>query len=103
MLTMSDKRTRETGIKQDSMGISNASLDSSRVNEEAIGIALTSTFKFERVFKLISSLVTNIVKAKYSSLMLIDGDTLRIKYSNHLPENVESGSEVKIWLQHFKA
>ena len=97
MLTMLDRKTpvTETGKKQGSAGKSNVH-HSSRVNEEAIGIALTSVFKSERVFKLISSLVTNIVKAKYSSLMLIDGDTLRIKYSNHLSDDVENESRVKV-------
>jgi HD-GYP domain-containing protein (c-di-GMP phosphodiesterase class II) len=94
---MLDSKTPVTNTrkKQGDIGISNASY-SSRVNEEAIGIALTSVFKYEKVFNLISSLVTNIVKAKYSSLMLIDGDTLRIKYSNHLPEDVENECGVKM-------
>lgn len=97
MLTMLNRNApvTETGNKQGSVAKSNVHFRS-RVNEEAIGIALTSTFKSERVFKLISSLVANIVKAKYSSLMLIDGDTLRIKYSNHLSDDVENESRVKV-------
>ncbi len=99
MLTMLDKRTpaTHTGKKQKSVGTntSNVSLKSG-VNEEAIGIALTSVFKFDRVFGLISSLVTNIVKAKYSSIMLVEGDTLRIKHTNHLPEDVGNECGVKV-------
>ncbi len=97
MLTMLNRNApvTETGNKQGSVAKSDVYF-SSRVNEEAIGIALTSTFKSERVFKLISSLVANIVKAKYSSLMLIDGDTLRIKYSNHLSDDVENEIRVKV-------
>lgn len=97
MLTAFDENTTVTGTgkKPGSVGVSNAFLNN-RINEEAIGIALTSVFKFERVFKLINSLITNIVKAKHSSLMLIEGDTLRIKYSNHLPEDIEKECRVKV-------
>ena len=97
MLTMSDRKTtvKDSGKKTGSSWIKNVYLNN-RVNEEAIGIALTSVFQFERVFKLISSLVTNIVTAKCSSIMLIEGDKLRIKYSNHLPENVENECGVKV-------
>ncbi len=70
MLTMSDRKTtvKDSGKKTGSSWIKNVYLNN-RVNEEAIGIALTSVFQFERVFKLISSLVTNIVTAKCSSIM----------------------------------
>ena len=90
-----NKKVRSTGKKQGSVGISNAFINN-RVNEEAIGLALTSVFKSEKAYKLINSLTTNIVNAKYSSLMLIDGDALRIKYSNHLPEDVENESRVMV-------
>ncbi len=47
MLTVLDKNTTETdmGRKPGSVGINNTYL-SNGVNEEAIGIALTSVFKF---------------------------------------------------------
>jgi len=92
-----DENTTVTdmGKKPGSAGINNTYLNNG-VNEEAIGIALTSVFKLERLLKLINSLTTNIVKARYSSLMLIEGDTLRIKYSNHLPEDIEKGCRVKM-------
>jgi len=97
MLTVLDEKRAVTdmGKKPGRVGISNVFLNN-KINEEAIGIALTSVFKFERVFKLINSLITNIVKAKYSSLMLIEGDTLRIKYSNHLSEDIEKECRVKV-------
>ena len=97
MLTMSDRKkaVTDTGKKHGSVFVSNAS-SNSRINEEAIGIALTSVFKSEKVFKLVSSLITNIIKAKYSSLMLVEGGTLHIKHSNHLPESVENGCGVKV-------
>ncbi len=97
MLTTLDKNktVTDTGTKPGRIGINNVSLNN-RINEEAIGIALTSVFKFERVFQLIGSLITNIVKAKYSSLMLLEEDTLRIKYSNHLPEDIEKECGVKV-------
>ena len=97
MLTISDRKktVANTSKKQGNIRKSNASLNS-RINEEAIGIALTSVFKSDKLFNLVSNLITNIIKAKYSSLMLIDGDTLRIKHSNHLPEGVEEGCGVKV-------
>lgn len=97
MLTTLDRKktVSDTGKQPGRIGINNVSLNN-RVNEEAIGIALTSVFKFERVFQLIGSLITNIVKAKCSSLMLIEGDKLRIKYSNHLPEDVVNECRVKV-------
>ncbi len=97
MLTVLDENTTVTGMgkKPYSVGINNTYLKNG-VNEEAIGISLTSVFKTERLFKLINSLTTNIVKAKYSSLMLIEGDTLRIKYSNHLPKDIEKECRVKV-------
>jgi HD-GYP domain-containing protein (c-di-GMP phosphodiesterase class II) len=90
-----NRKVAATDKKQGSVGISNAFINN-RINEEAIGIALTSVFKSEKAYKLINSLTTNILKAKYSSLMLVDEDALRIKYSNHLPEGVESECRVKV-------
>ena len=97
MLTVLDEKTTVTGMgkKPYSVGTSNTYLKNG-VNEEAIGISLTSVFKTERLYKLINSLTTNLVKAKYSSLMLIEGDTLRIKYSNHLPKDIERECSVKV-------
>ncbi|WP_096893221.1 HD domain-containing phosphohydrolase [Candidatus Scalindua japonica] len=103
MLTMLDNTTRSgKGKISDSIEINNTYFDSRvvdnkvEVNEEAIGIALTSVFKFEKLFKLINKLTTSLVKVKYSSLMLIEGDTLRIKYSNHLTEDIEQECRVKV-------
>jgi HD-GYP domain-containing protein (c-di-GMP phosphodiesterase class II) len=99
MLTVLDENTTVTGMGKKpysvGIGINNTYLKNG-VNEEAIGISLTSVFKTERLFKLINSLTTNIVKARYSSLMLIEGDTLRIKYSNHLPKDIEKECRVKM-------
>ncbi len=97
MLTVLDGNATgtETCRKSSNVEINSANLNSWR-SEEAIGIALTSVFKFEKLFKMINGLATGIVKAKYSSLMLIEGDTLRIKYSNHLPEDVVRECGVKI-------
>ena len=97
MLTVLDENTTVTGMgkRPYSFGKNNTYLNNG-VNEEAIGISLTSVFKTERLFKLINSLTTNLVKAKYSSLMLIEGDTLRIKYSNHLPKDIVRECSVKV-------
>ncbi|MCP4268159.1 MAG: GAF domain-containing protein [Candidatus Brocadiaceae bacterium] len=69
---------------------------SNRVNEEAIGIALTSVFNFESLFKLIHSLTTSILKVKYASIMVVKDNTLRLKYSNHLPKKLEKECVVKM-------
>ncbi len=97
MLKVIDKNTTVTDMdeKSDNVGKNNTRFNNG-INEEAIGITLTSVFKFERLFKLINRLTTNIVKVKYSSIMLIEGDTLRIKYSSHLPEDIEKECKVKV-------
>ncbi|MGR3301594.1 MAG: HD domain-containing phosphohydrolase, partial [Candidatus Scalindua sp.] len=63
---------------------------------ETIGIALTSVFNHEKLFKIIISLTNNMLRSKYASLMLIDGDRLRLKYSNHLPEEIMEKTSVKV-------
>jgi HD-GYP domain-containing protein (c-di-GMP phosphodiesterase class II) len=100
MLTMVNRNSKVTEMdrkkgKPGHVEINNTYF-SNTVNEEAIGIALTSVFKFESLFKLIHSLTTGILKAKYASIMVVDDGTLRLKYSNHLPENIEKECRVKI-------
>jgi transcriptional regulator with GAF, ATPase, and Fis domain len=63
---------------------------------DTIGIALTSVFKHEKLFKIIVSLTNNMLRSKYASLMLIDGDSLRLKHSNHLPEEIMKEARVKV-------
>jgi HD-GYP domain-containing protein (c-di-GMP phosphodiesterase class II) len=63
---------------------------------ETIGIALTSVFDHKKLFKIIVSLTTNMLRSKYASLMLIDGDSLRLRQSNHLPEEIIKKTRVKV-------
>ena len=65
-------------------------------NLETIGIALTSVFDHEKISKMIISLTTNILRSRYASLMLLDGDSLRIKHSNHLSEEIMMKTRVKV-------
>ncbi len=100
MLTMENSNSKVTEInkrrrKPDHVEKNNTYF-SNRVNEEAIGIALTSVFKFESLFKLIHSLTTNILKVKYASIMVVVDGVLRIKYSNHLSKKIEKEYRVKI-------
>ncbi len=67
-----------------------------RASLESIGIALTSVFNHEKLFKIIISLTSNMLRSKYASLMLIDGDILRLHYSNHLPEEIMKKTRVKV-------
>ncbi len=67
-----------------------------RASLETIGIALTSVLNHERLFKIIISLTTNMLRSRYASLMLIDGDSLRLRYSNHLPEEIMKKTSVKV-------
>jgi HD-GYP domain-containing protein (c-di-GMP phosphodiesterase class II) len=100
MLTMESENSKVTTMdrKRWEPGhvATNNTYFSNRVNEEAIGIALTSVFNFDSLFKLIHSLTTNILKVKYASIMVVDDDTLRLKYSNHLPGKIEKECMVKI-------
>lgn len=63
---------------------------------ETIGIALTSVFDHEKLFRMIISLTTNLLKSRYASVMLIEGDVLRLRYSNHLPEEIMKKTRVKV-------
>ncbi|MBS1257306.1 MAG: hypothetical protein MAG551_00348 [Candidatus Scalindua arabica] len=63
---------------------------------ESIGIALTSVFNHEKLFKIIIDLTTNMLRSKYASLMLIDGDSLHIKHSNHIPVDIMMQTRVKV-------
>ncbi len=69
---------------------------SNKASLDSIGIALTSVFNHEKLFKIIVNLTTNMLRSKYASLMLIDGDILRIKHSNHLPEELMKDTKVKV-------
>lgn len=63
---------------------------------DTIGIALTSVFNHKKLFKIIISLTNNMLRSKYASLMLIDGDSLRLKSSNHIPEEIMMQTRVKV-------
>ncbi|MBT6225311.1 MAG: GAF domain-containing protein [Candidatus Scalindua sp.] len=63
---------------------------------EAIGVALTSIFEHEKLYKMIISLTTHLAKAKNVSLMVIEEDSLRLKYSNHLPSEIMEQCAVKV-------
>ncbi len=100
MLTIENKNSKVTAMDGERWKHgyveTNNTYFSNRVNEESIGIALTSVFKFESLFKLIHSLTTNILKAKNASIMVVEDNTLRLKYSNHLPKKIEKECMVKI-------
>lgn len=66
-----------------------------RKDKERIGIALTSVFQIDKLFKLIVNLTTDVLEARYASLMILEGNTLRIKASNHLPEAIIDQINVK--------
>ena len=55
---------------------------------ERIGIALNSALKLERLYELITDVTVKVLEAKYASLMILDGNALRIKSSKHIPEDV---------------
>jgi len=55
---------------------------------ERIGIALNSALKLERLYELIVDITVKVLEAKYASLMVLDGNALRIKSSKHIPEDV---------------
>lgn len=44
-----------------------------RASLETIGIALTSVFDHKKLFKIINDLTTNMLRAKYASIMIIEG------------------------------
>ncbi len=101
MLATTNRNSKVTDInmKKHNSGyidINNAKFNTNILNEEGLGITLTSVFKLERLFKLIHSLTTNILKAKYASIMVVDNGMLRLEYSNHLPKKIEKECRVKI-------
>ena len=67
-----------------------------RASLETIGIALTSVLNYEKLFKIIISLTTNMLRSRYASLMLIEGDSLRLRHSNHLPGEIMRKTRVKV-------
>ncbi|MGR3175255.1 MAG: HD domain-containing phosphohydrolase [Candidatus Scalindua sp.] len=81
--------------KQGEVEITNMHFNN-KASLETIGIALTSVFNHKKLFKIIISLTNKMLRSKYASLMLIDGDSLRLKYSNHLPEEIMMKTRVKV-------
>ncbi|WKZ21308.1 MAG: GAF domain-containing protein [Candidatus Brocadiaceae baterium WH-1] len=64
-------------------------------DEKEIEKALTSVLDRGKLYKLIIDLTTDMLKAKYASLMIMEGDTLTVQYSNHLSEEILRESSVK--------
>jgi HD-GYP domain-containing protein (c-di-GMP phosphodiesterase class II) len=85
----------DNGRKPGEVEVTNT-LFNNKASLETIGIALTSVFDHEKLFKVIVSLTTNMLRSKYASLMLIDGDSLRIQHSNHLTEEIMTKTRVKV-------
>ncbi len=86
------KKKRKYG-KTNQIGINTIHFD--RKESDRIGIALNSVFKIERLYDLIVDITTKVLEVKYASLMLLEGDTLRIKSSKHIPENIMKECRVK--------
>ncbi|MFQ5962978.1 MAG: GAF domain-containing protein [Candidatus Scalinduaceae bacterium] len=63
---------------------------------EKIGIALNSVFKIEKLYKLILDITTDVLEANYASLMILEGDSLYIKSSIHLPKEIIKQTRVRV-------
>ncbi|ODS32469.1 MAG: response regulatory protein [Candidatus Scalindua rubra] len=63
---------------------------------EGIGIALSSVFRLEKLFMLIVGIATNMLGAKKASLMILDGNIMRLRHSNHLSEDIMKRCKVKV-------
>jgi len=63
-----------------------------------ISMAMSARFNLEEVLKLIIDLATNVLDARYSSLMLLDEDTneLTIKVSNGMAEEIMKKVRIKV-------
>jgi HD-GYP domain-containing protein (c-di-GMP phosphodiesterase class II)/putative methionine-R-sulfoxide reductase with GAF domain len=97
IVTHEDKSIRKntkTGFGSGEVKINNTIFNRS-VYKEEIGIALTSVLERGKLYKLIVDLTTDMLKAKYASLMIMNGDTLCVQYSNHLPKRIMKESSVK--------
>ncbi len=66
------------------------------VKREAIGIALTSIFDHEKLYKMAVALATHLLKAKCVSLMVVQDNILHLKFSNHLPSEIMEQCRVKV-------
>ena len=67
-----------------------------RKESERIGIALNSVFKLEKLYELITDITMKVLEVKCVSLMVLEGDALRIKSSKHIPEDVMKQCKVKL-------
>ncbi len=90
---LSESKKKRKHTKSNQIGINTIHFD--RKESDRIGIALNSVFKIERLYDLIVNITTKVLEAKSASLMILEGDTLRIKSSKHIPENVMKQCKVK--------
>ena len=67
-----------------------------RKESERIGIALNSVFKLEKLYELITDITMKVLEVKCVSLMVMEGNALRIKSSKHIPEDVMKQCKVKL-------
>jgi GAF domain-containing protein len=80
--------------KTNQIGINTIHFDSKE--SDRIGIALNSVFKIERLYDLIVDITTEVLEAKYASLMILEGNALRIKSSKHIPVKVMKQCRVEV-------
>ncbi|MEE8190932.1 MAG: HD domain-containing phosphohydrolase, partial [Candidatus Scalindua sediminis] len=72
------------------------SIHFNRKESDRIGIALNSVFKIERLYDLIVDITTKVLEVKSASLMILEGNALRIKSSKHIPEKVMKQCRVEV-------
>ncbi len=91
---LSEMKENEDHWKTNKIEFKNSYFNRDRI--EGIGIALNSAFKLEKLFKLIVDITTDVLEAKYASVMLLERNTLNIKYSRHLPEELVEQNKVRV-------
>jgi HD-GYP domain-containing protein (c-di-GMP phosphodiesterase class II) len=67
-----------------------------RKESERIGIALNSVFKLEKLYELITDITVKVLGVKHASLMILEGNTLRIKSSKSIPEDAVKQCMVRL-------
>ncbi|MBO1224790.1 MAG: GAF domain-containing protein [Candidatus Scalindua sediminis] len=91
---LSESKKKRKNTKSNQIGINTIHFD--RKESDRIGIALNSVFKIERLYDSIVDITTKVLEVKSASLMILEGNALRIKSSKHIPEKVMKQCRVEV-------
>ncbi|MDR4498630.1 MAG: GAF domain-containing protein [Candidatus Scalindua sp.] len=90
----SSKSNDKDSLCADVLKVNQSFLSSKEV--QRIGIVLTSVFDLKRLYQLIIEMTTESLRVRNASIMILEGDVLRIRESKHLTKDIMEHSRQKV-------